>query len=366
MATGVKVHPAAALVPEPTEQEFADLKADIKAHGLRERIVMLDGAILDGRSRHRALRELVLIGSQDDGLPAYARGATPAEAADPIAFVVSMNLRRRHLTRDARDRVMVAVLAQEEKSAEERQRATRFGAQADGERQSDADRGKAAAKVAKQFGVSTRTVERAKHRHLETLGERDAKREARSAAARKAASTREGNEAVKALLHPNGFNGESYETRLVFGRYEYLGISEGDAGRWEVYQAIGDFLDNIEGRSFDSVQLGLPDGDEAAADLSEGVRRLKKAQATLEGRLEKAYAEAKARIKAESERKMEPVRADLGPRVRRSTRRTARRGRGNGRGKSTALDSGAWLRPGPPIFPMYTLSEGNRTSVQYL
>ncbi len=158
------MHPAALLVPEPTPEEFAELKADIKKNGLRERIVFLGEKLLDGRSRHRALTELRTEGALIDGRTIsddirtyYSRPAGTREAADPVAFVVSKNIRRRHLTPGQRAQVVLAATEMVEalrKQAADREKAGTLATP-------DA-RGKTSEKLAKVAGVSSRTVERAK------------------------------------------------------------------------------------------------------------------------------------------------------------------------------------------------------------
>ena len=71
--------------------EFVALKVDIKTHGLREPIWMYQGAILDGRNRFRACQDVGV----DARFQEYA-------GDDPVAFVVSLNLKRRHLTESQR------------------------------------------------------------------------------------------------------------------------------------------------------------------------------------------------------------------------------------------------------------------------
>jgi N6-adenosine-specific RNA methylase IME4 len=96
--TPIKFHPFAALFPLIEGAEFDDLVADIKANGQREDIVLLDGDVLDGRNRFRAC---------------LAAGVAPRIVpfrrefdGDPLAFVISKNLKRRHL--DESQRAMVA------------------------------------------------------------------------------------------------------------------------------------------------------------------------------------------------------------------------------------------------------------------
>jgi ParB-like chromosome segregation protein Spo0J len=49
------VHPIADLFPMMTDEELADLAADIKANGLLHPIVVdKEGALIDGRNRARA------------------------------------------------------------------------------------------------------------------------------------------------------------------------------------------------------------------------------------------------------------------------------------------------------------------------
>jgi hypothetical protein len=82
----MEYHQLASLFPLIDGAEFDDLVADINEFGLREPIVTFENRILDGRNRFRAC---VAAGVE----PIF----TDYEGDDPISFVVSLNLRRRHL-----------------------------------------------------------------------------------------------------------------------------------------------------------------------------------------------------------------------------------------------------------------------------
>jgi hypothetical protein len=114
----ITVHPAADLFPLLywRQDEFRALADDIKANGLHEKIKVIekrrrqpdDGThhlgdfeqiVLDGRNRLDAM-ELA-------GLPIFSRGTTELDPdiveivpdeTDPVAYVIGVNIRRRHLT----------------------------------------------------------------------------------------------------------------------------------------------------------------------------------------------------------------------------------------------------------------------------
>lgn len=97
-------HPLANLFPLIEGREFDELVADVRAHGLREEIVLLDGMILDGRNRYRA----ALAAGVDPVLMDFNGPLAPRMFAglDPLAWVLSKNLHRRHLNES--QRAMVA------------------------------------------------------------------------------------------------------------------------------------------------------------------------------------------------------------------------------------------------------------------
>src|SRR3974377_1659591 len=88
-------HPLAALFPLLSGTEFDDLVMDVKQHGILEPIWLYQGRILDGRNRYRA--------AQASGVDCPMR---EYRGSRPIDFVVSLNLKRRHLNES--QRAMVA------------------------------------------------------------------------------------------------------------------------------------------------------------------------------------------------------------------------------------------------------------------
>jgi ParB-like chromosome segregation protein Spo0J len=91
----MEFHPDAAPYPLLTGKDFEDFKADIAAHGLLEPIVVLDGKILDGRNRYRAILEIEDEAVQPE-FEEYTGDQTPEE------YARSKNLYRRHLTASQR------------------------------------------------------------------------------------------------------------------------------------------------------------------------------------------------------------------------------------------------------------------------
>jgi ParB/Sulfiredoxin domain len=105
-----EAHSASALFPMMDNVALAALVRDIKAHGLREPIVLWEGKVLDGRNRLRACE---LAGVEP-------RFVELASCASPVEAVVSSNLFRRHLT--VSQRAMVGALAKRQLATEARLR----------------------------------------------------------------------------------------------------------------------------------------------------------------------------------------------------------------------------------------------------
>jgi cbb3-type cytochrome oxidase subunit 3 len=78
-------------IPDLTDPQFAELKADIAKNGQHHAITIFEGKILDGRGRYRACVEL---------------GVEPKcenfAGDDPEAFAIGQNLKRKNITGDQR------------------------------------------------------------------------------------------------------------------------------------------------------------------------------------------------------------------------------------------------------------------------
>lgn len=87
-----EVHPVAAMFPMLDEDELNELAADIKANGLLYPIIIdRDGVLIDGRNRLAACEKAKV-------KPAFET----LNGTDPVAYILSTNIARRHLTKGQR------------------------------------------------------------------------------------------------------------------------------------------------------------------------------------------------------------------------------------------------------------------------
>lgn len=92
-------HPLAELFPMLPDQEIREMADDICTFGQRVPIVLLDGLILDGRNRYAACR-----------FAEIEPVVEPYEGDDPLNYVLSHNLHRRHLTESQRAMVAAKIV----------------------------------------------------------------------------------------------------------------------------------------------------------------------------------------------------------------------------------------------------------------
>lgn len=153
------IHPAAELFPLMQGEEFEALVQSIKMQGLREPVWLTkDGALLDGRNRVRAC---------------HAAGVKPDfrqyDGDDHVAFVMALNLDRRHLLDGQKAMVALDAVPLLEREAERRMAqapgqprgSKAVSAVAPGQQQTAWER-KTVSQAAKLTGTSGRSVARAK------------------------------------------------------------------------------------------------------------------------------------------------------------------------------------------------------------
>jgi hypothetical protein len=98
-----KVHPAADVFPMMKGQPLADLVEDIRTKGLTTPIMFdRDGRLMDGRCRLQAL-ELAGMEPDESQMKTY-------EGDDPVGWIISANINRRHLNKKQKADVIVAAL----------------------------------------------------------------------------------------------------------------------------------------------------------------------------------------------------------------------------------------------------------------
>ncbi len=147
-----KLHPACSIFPALGEEELQELADDIAENGLRNPIILYQGKILDGRNRFEACKRANV----------QAR-YVEFDGDAPIAWVVSQNLVRRHLTASQRAVVAFDLLPLLEKEAKQRQRLSNGRANKVAQScATSAENGKAAKHAARIARSSSRYVEMVK------------------------------------------------------------------------------------------------------------------------------------------------------------------------------------------------------------
>jgi N6-adenosine-specific RNA methylase IME4 len=149
---GLCGHPIANAFPLIEGVEFDELVADIAANGIAEEIVILEGQILDGRNRYRAGVAAGVFPAEVNPREDWnfvhfgEEGISGAFGGDPVTFVISKNLHRRHLDESQRS-MIAATLATMPRGS--RTDIAPIGAKSDAE-------------AARLLNVGERSVERAK------------------------------------------------------------------------------------------------------------------------------------------------------------------------------------------------------------
>ena len=106
----MEFHEVANLFPMMTPDEFAGLKEDIDRNGQIDPVWIHDGKIIDGRNRYLACTEL--------GIEPLTREWNGD--GDLVDFVVSMNVKRRHLTAGQKAFIALGILDHYAEQAKER------------------------------------------------------------------------------------------------------------------------------------------------------------------------------------------------------------------------------------------------------
>jgi len=106
MITQYEFHELCCIFPRCSDEELQLLVSDIRENGLLTPITLFEGKILDGRNRYLACEMLNIE-------PDYVE----FDGNDPLPFVVSRNLCRRHLSESQRAMVAAAIIELQRKES---------------------------------------------------------------------------------------------------------------------------------------------------------------------------------------------------------------------------------------------------------
>ena len=145
----IKIHPACELIPPASDAELDALGEDILANGLSVPIAITsDGQLLDGRSRLDALEKKGVKVSIDIGGSSIAFEGHGIDKqafervhgtigvmivkTDPVTYVISANLHRRHLTAEQKRDLIAKLLKAEHREVRPASRQGRQSRSQDG------------------------------------------------------------------------------------------------------------------------------------------------------------------------------------------------------------------------------------------
>lgn len=139
----LETHKFADIFPMTEGEQAEQLKIDINENGLQQSVVLFEGKILDGRNRYRACKELGI----EPKIEYY-------EGEKPLEFVISGNLKRRHLTPDQRAVIAQEVMPMLEDEAKKRKATSN----ANREKIPTSEKGRPSEKAGKMFNVNERYI----------------------------------------------------------------------------------------------------------------------------------------------------------------------------------------------------------------
>jgi hypothetical protein len=113
MKTQYEIHDVCKLFPNMKGKQFRDLKEDIELNGLVNPIIVYEGKLIDGKNRLKACQKL--------GIEPKIEEWKPNAGQSLVSFIVSLNLRRRHLTSSQRAVIAKDLLPFYEAEAKKRQ-----------------------------------------------------------------------------------------------------------------------------------------------------------------------------------------------------------------------------------------------------
>lgn len=146
----MKPHPISKIFPEMPPAEFRALVDDIRANGQCQTIMLYKGMILDGNHRYRACKEL---GIKPRTQAWHGQGL-------PVDYVVSLNLKRRHLTAGQRAAAASAAMPFYRGPAKERRVGTlkKGASKPVSQKIDEREKGRSTEHAAKRFGTNRQYI----------------------------------------------------------------------------------------------------------------------------------------------------------------------------------------------------------------